>query len=355
MAALVTTPLAGGAGAGAGAGVSPPPATLHIVFHGNCIDGWLSAYIASGGVRELAARGFPYPSIDSIQLWAISPNQAWTWSRVPVRGCHVLLLDVTLPEDHLKGWEAAALSVYCIDHHASSLPQWAGREGRGLQTAEHCATWLTWSLVYPEKPVPEWVALSERIDLWTDVTAEDRALREVLYPIAVLAVKGLYHEALARTDAFLNAYEDPAKRALQVEQGQKEVVKKSLALKATLEKQPTHLLTVEMEHCSKWSLPSSWLGLKVFLLNGTGVGVDSTEAAQAIFELYPEVSVFISYRHKCYIDWKRIEHRSIVYSARARDESPIDLTTGGVFAGHPHAAGGARPLEAGVAFVIEAF
>jgi hypothetical protein len=98
-----------------------------------------------------------------------------------------------------------------------------------------------------------------------------------------------------------------------------------------------------------WSLPDTWLGLKVFILNGTGVTVDSTEAAQAIFNLYPEVSVFISYRHKSYR-----EARSIVYSVRARDESPIDLTAGGVFAGHPRAAGGARPLEAGVPFVLEA-
>lgn len=346
---------AAGAGAGTGAGASAStPATLHIVFHGNCVDGWLSAYIAQGAIAELTAAGFPYASVAGVQLWAISPNQAWTWKRVPVAGCHVLLLDVTLPDEPLKAWEAAALSVHCIDHHASNLPQWAERAGRGVMSTEHCATWLTWALVYPTRPIPEWVALSERIDLWTGVTAEDRALREVMYPLAQLALKGLFPEAIAATREFIAAYEDPAVRALQVEMGRSLQVKKDLEFKASLEKQPTQILPITAEHCAKWALPESWLGLQVFILNGTGVMVDATDAAQAIFNLIPTVSVFISYRHRRYVNPAREEILSIVYSARARDEAPLDLTAGGVFAGHPRAAGGSRPLEAGVAFVLEA-
>jgi hypothetical protein len=250
MAAAVA--MSAGAGAGAGAAsasastsASTSSPTLHIVFHGNCIDGWLSAYIASGSLRALAANaGFPYESVATYEMWAISPNQAWTWKRVPVEGCHVLLLDVSLPEEHLKAWESAALSVHCIDHHASNLPQWSERETKGVLKTEHCATWLTWGLAHPGEAVPDWVALADRIDLWTGVTAEDRALREVLYPLAVLAVRGLYREAFEQTRAFIAAYEDPEQRALQVEQGQKEMVRKDLAFKASLERQPTHLLAV---------------------------------------------------------------------------------------------------------------
>jgi hypothetical protein len=328
--------------------------TLHIVFHGNCIDGWGAAYIAQSDVGALTEKaGLPYESVADVQMWAISPNQSWTWSKIPVRGCHVLLLDVSLPASWLSTWERAALSVHCVDHHVSSVPVWTGREDRAVLCMDRCATWLTWELVHPEEAVPDWVAFVDRIDRWCDVTEEDRAVRELLHPIAQMPVKGQFDEALTQMHAFILRYTYPSLRALQAEQGRAALALKTAALQKALGERPTCQVSVDVEKCALWSLPADWLGQKVFVLNSTGVQVDSTEAAAALFELHADVNVFVNYRHKSYVNRRGIVEKSIVYSVRAREGCGLDLTAGAVFAGHPCAAGGARPLAVGAAFVIE--
>jgi hypothetical protein len=328
--------------------------TLHIVFHGNCIDGWFSTYIAHTGYHILAANaGISYSNVKDVKLWPISPNQEWTWSAIPIRGCHVLLLDVSLPEKWLMAWERAALSVYCVDHHVTSQPVWAERPLSTIRI-DRCATWLTWELVYPELPVPEWVALIDRIDRWTDVTLEDRALRELMYPIATLPVKGQWEEALIATRQFLDLHAFPSFRSLQIENGKKALARKVDEFKAVLEKQPVCVLTVDETHCTQWGLPDVWKGHRVFIVDGTGVAIDSTDAGASIFDMYPDVSVFVTYRHKYYTNRRtgREEH-TILYSVRAHEKAGIDLTAGSVFAGHPCSAGGMRAYEKSAAFMIE--
>jgi hypothetical protein len=329
--------------------------TLHIVFHGNCIDGWLSAFLAHKGFRMMSVNGgFPYMTIGDVRLWAISPSQEWTWAMVPVKGCHVLLLDVSLPEHSLKAWERTALSVYCVDHHVTSLPAWTGRAGPSLVRTDRCATWLTWELIYPELPPPEWVALVDRIDRWTDVTEEDRAVRELLHPIAQMAVKNQFAEAIYATQQFTFFYNFPSFRALQVEQGMAALAAKDAAFKASLASQPTSMVTLDADLCAAWKVPGAWIGQTVFIINSTGVMMDSTDAAATLFEMYPEVNIFLNYRHKRYVNRKGIAEESVIYSVRAREGSGVDLTAGAVFAGHPCAAGGSKPFEKLVPFVIEA-
>ena len=328
---------------------------LHIVFHGNCIDGWLSAYIAHTGYHSLAASaGISYSNVKGVQLWPISPNQEWTWSKIPIRGCHVLLLDVSLPEKSLAAWERVALSVYCVDHHVSSVSTWERRPLAATLRTDRCATWLTWELVYPELPVPDWVALVDRIDRWADVTEEDRALRELLYPIALLPVKGQFEEAIVATRQFIQLHAFPSFRSLQIEKGKGALARKVDDFKTILEKQPVCMLTVEEAHCALWGLPSTWEGHTVFIVDGTGVAVDSTDASASIFDMYPEVSVFVTYRHKFYTNrWSGRKEHTVLYSVRANEKAGIDLTAGDVFAGHPCAAGGKRVYAKTTAFVIE--
>jgi hypothetical protein len=330
------------------------PTTLHIVFHGNCIDGWLAAYLAQIGYRMMSvSAGFPYMTVADVRMWAISPSQEWTWAMIPVKGCHVLLLDVSLPEHSLRAWEASALSVYCVDHHVTSLPAWTGRGGPSLIRTDRCATWLTWELVYPEIPPPEWVEMVDRIDRWCDVTEEDRAVRELLYPIAQMAVKGQISEAIMATQHFTFLYGFPSFREIQVGQGKEALAAKEAAFKVTLASQPTCILEVEAAHCAAWALPASWMGQKVFIINSTGRMMDSTDAGATIFELYPEVNIFLNYRYKHYVNRKGIAEDSVIYSVRAREGAGVDLTAGAVFAGHPCAAGGSKPYEKSTAFVIE--
>ena len=118
---------------------------------------------------------------------------------------------------------------------------------------------------------------------------------------------------------------------------------------------PSSIVLLEEQHCEEWEVPSAWLGQKVFIIETTGASLDSTEAAARIFSTQTEINLFVSYRYKLYIRPDKSEERSIVYSARAREGAGVDLTTSTVFAGHPCAAGGCKPLgEKPPAFLLTA-
>ena len=91
-----------------------------ILYHGNCIDGWFSAYIA---FTSLQARG-------AIQMFPISPNQVRTWpTKQEMSGTHIVMVDISVPKQYRELWlKAGAKSILCIDHHSSSIEHWDPKE-----------------------------------------------------------------------------------------------------------------------------------------------------------------------------------------------------------------------------------
>jgi hypothetical protein len=87
-----------------------------ILFHGNCIDGWFSAYIAYSVLKNQGI----------VNMFPIAPGQPNTWPKtVQMAGTHILLLDVSVAENYRTAWiTSGALSVSCIDHHASAIEHW---------------------------------------------------------------------------------------------------------------------------------------------------------------------------------------------------------------------------------------
>jgi hypothetical protein len=94
---------------------------------------------------------------------------------------------------------------------------------------------------------------------------------------------------------------------------------------------------------SPWALPPEWLGT-VFVLH-TGreyIGqaqFDTTAGAELIFETCPLVNVFVNYHEVKWIKGGK-QFRKLVYHARARDGSGINLTKCPALKGHAQAAGG---------------
>lgn len=331
--------------------------TLHIVFHSHCIDGWFSAFIAFQHWRNWEK----YRDVDNVQMWPISPNQERTWPKAHrLRDDHVLLVDVTVSEAYLREWERKTASLYCIDHHLSAMPIWAERLACCTLRTERCAAWLTWEAFQPGVEVPEWVAMVDRIDRWCDVTAEDRAFRELMQGIAnhaakILTASEIIYEAVEQTHAFLRYFTTPLLRPMLLLEGHGLLADKEAATKALFATLPTRTIELQEHHAAQWGLPPTWLGHTVFIIETTGASLDSTEAANSIFDTHDHIDLFVSYRHKRYVRRDGFEERSIVYSVRARKETGIDLTVGDLFSGHPCAAGGCKPLgEKEPAFLIGA-
>jgi len=297
-----------------------------ILFHGNCIDGWFSAYIAN---TVLSQNG-------TTKMFPIAPSQPNTWpSKEQMTGTHILLLDVSVAEEYRTAWlKAGALAVNCIDHHASAVEHWPADACPINTTA--CAALQTYRAFYPGAEVPFWLEHIDRIDRWDNPTYQDRCIREILNVISHLPVQKKIPEAIAMTEAFLLNMSNSIGYMGTVSQGKEILDQKDAALLGILTAGSFHVLTEA--YITAWNLPSTWLNTKVFIIDNTNVTLDTTEAAHLVFLYNSDVTAFINYRKKV-IHGRgagAVTKEVYVYSARSRG---FDLTQGTILRGHPTACG----------------
>jgi len=306
-----------------------------ILFHGNCIDGWFSAYFAYSVIG----------SANPVQLFPISPGQMNTWPHAnKMAGTHILLLDVSVAEVHRTHWmEKGALSVNCIDHHSSSVEHWP--VNACPIHVESCAAMQTFRHFYPDRPIPYWLTVIDRIDRWDNVTYDDRCIREILNIICHKPVQKKIEEAFALTHQFVADMADLSKIDTYLAQGKQILDKKDAELNTMLTKGGIHHFT--QEYVTGWKLPQTWLSNMVYIIDNTNMVFDTTEAAHIVFETHPNVSIFINYRKKTFYtkDPNPMMKTMYVYSARSR---ALNLTEGTIFNGHPSAAGASVVKEEGV-------
>lgn len=303
-----------------------------ILFHGNCIDGWFSAYIAHSILSALG----------KVEMYPISPSATHTWPDVSkMKGTNVLLLDVSVAEEYRTKWLAeGALSVYCIDHHASAIEHWPA-DMCPIDTRV-CAALQTWCRFYPGAAIPPWLHHIDRIDRWDNPTYEDRCIREVLNVIAHKPVQKKMSEAFELTKKFFSDVSTAEGYAAVVLEGKTILDQKDAALFSILSRGGSfHNIT--QQHIDVWKLPASWMGLSVFIIDNTNITLDTTEAAHLVFTHYPTCSVFINYRKKIVLN-PGFESETVIYSARSRG---VNLTEGTILKGHPTAAGATLVKKAG--------
>jgi hypothetical protein len=300
--------------------------TSTILFHGNCIDGWFSAYIAHSAIKKYG----------TVQMYPISPSQTNTWPQVSqMANTHILLLDVSVAEVHRNSWIAGgALSINCIDHHPSAAEHWPA--GSPPINTTSCAALQTWQYFYSGVEIPFWLHHIDRIDRWDNPTYEDRCIREVLNIIAHKPVQKKMEEAFSLTEQFLSNMNNPDTIKMVINEGKQILDKKDAGLIEILNKGSFHNIT--QEYIIAWNLPYSWLGINVFIIDNTNFTLDTTEAAHIVFLHYPQTSVFINYRKKTlYSIWGKGKEMSMyIYSARSRG---FDLTEGTILRGHKTSAG----------------
>jgi hypothetical protein len=296
-----------------------------IIFHGNCIDGWFSAYIAH---LALTRQG-----VTDIKMYPAAPTGAGLPSLKEMVNAHILLVDISFDASVRATW-VGALSVNCIDHHATSADHWPA----GTIHTECCAAMLTFRHFFPQQEVPYWLHIIDRVDRWDNPTYEDRCIREVLTGIAHKPIHNKKNMApvIAETTLWITT--------MDAEGGYQKMV---LLGKPILDQKDAHLcqiltkgtfLTLGFEHAEQWHLPNTWLGANVYIIDNTHITFDTTEASHMVFTNYPGVDIFINYRQKTFLTKGEMETEKsvIVYSARSRG---FNVTEGTIFKGHPTAAG----------------
>jgi hypothetical protein len=300
-----------------------------ILFHGNCIDGWFSCYIAYSILRTKGA----------LSMYPIAPGQPNTWpSAAVLEGTHVLMVDVSVPEATRDHWMArGALSIQCIDHHASATEHWSA-ECCPIHV-ESCAAIQTWLHFYPTLPLPFWLHQIDRMDRWDHPTEDDRCVREILTQISHKPVQKRFDRAIQMTETFLKQVSTQKGWSEIVEKGRVILEKKDAALRETLAAGRT--VVISETELLAWHLPETWVGKLVYIMDNTDQPFDSTEASHLVFTHYPETDVFINYRKKSFRvgggkNSMAMDQQMIVYSARSQS---LSLTEGTVLRGHPTSAG----------------
>ena len=296
-----------------------------IIFHGNCIDGWFAAYFAHLALTR--------QDVTDIKMYPTAPTGAGLPALKEMVNAHILLVDISFDEAVRATW-VGALSVNCIDHHATSCNHWPA----GTIHTECCAAMLTFRHFFPQEEVPYWLHIIDRVDRWDSPTYEDRCIREVLTGIAHKPIQNKRNmkPVIEETTQWIAAMSTPA--------GYQQMV---LLGKPILDLKDTHLcqiltkgtfLTLGFDHVSQWQLPNVWLGLNCYIIDNTTITFDTTEASHMVFTNYPGVDVFINYRKKTFLTKGEMETEKsvIVYSARTHG---FNVTEGTIFKGHPTAAG----------------
>jgi len=304
---------------------------LHIVnYHGNCPDGFAaySLYHAWATAQGDTVIGYP-----------IAPHDPRTWPALPASGLWTaVFLDVVLDAETLRRWFLASSHSLVIDHHSTSEALLEGFKGTERTTLlfskESCAAVLTHQHLYPGTPVPDWLWHVDRVDRWSSVTDHDVALREYILPIARLPVTdpAQTDKALGYMSAFIRRYSSGGLPMLEIlAESERRLAKKRRLLHAILmDERRTTRVTVDAKYCEEAGLAPVWVEQVVFSIDTTGLySFDSTLASYFVFAECPEVTVFMNYI--------RVGPGKYKYCVRSRD---FDVTSGGLFLGHPCAAGG---------------
>ena len=300
-----------------------------IFFHGNCIDGWFSAYLTHKALTKQGLKG--------IRLYPVAPTGAGLPPAAILKDVHIHMVDVSFPAAQREAWvKAGAASVECIDHHPSSVEHWPS-ECCPIHT-ESCAALQVFRHYFPEETVPTWLEIIDRVDRWDQPTYNDRCVREQLNALAhkPMLDKRAIPDILQETEEWIAQVSTPEGQMACLTEGKALLDAKDAELNQVL--QGGVFIQLTFEHVEKWQLPANWLGANVFIIDNTKTVFDTTEASHVVFTTYPGCDVFVNYRRKTYLTKgsMSVEKNCITYYARSQT---FNLTEGTIFNGHPTAAG----------------
>jgi hypothetical protein len=289
-----------------------------LLYRGNSVNGWLSAFVSSTALRSQGLDVAFYP-LCGHRVMTKKEVEAW-------KGTSVLLLDLDLEQEEKNKetlLEGGVLSVEAITASPSG------------ETSTLVEVWRRW---YGEAEKPFWLTSMDRIIRWSCPTWEDRCLREVFLPLAHMRPL----DALRATEAFMTWTVTPMEPEFQgiMTQAQARLMEKGYHLSNFLRGHGV-VHVIQEDDAKAWGLTPEWVGLRAFLLDNTDTVLDTNEAAHLVFVGFPDVALFVNYRKKARKSVSGEYGMAYLYSARSK---AFDLTTGGFFHGRAGSAGAQVPV-----------
>lgn len=78
----------------------------------------------------------------------------------------VIVTDLSFPEELMLKWREEAGGLLWIDHHFTAIERLEKHGFAGLRNVKHSACELAWHFFHPEEPIPEFVRLLGRYDVF---------------------------------------------------------------------------------------------------------------------------------------------------------------------------------------------
>lgn len=311
--------------------ISSNPELTSILFRGNDIDGWMSAYFVA-----CACNSKSHPN--SVRLYPCSPHKLHSWpTPSKLYGTNIIMTSVTPPFDVYMSYVPVAKSIHIFEHHRD-----VQKMKNICQNIHHdensSSTLIAFKYFMPHRSIPDWVGLVDRLTHWSNLSEDDLAIREILHPISCLALNDSIEKAIYETISFLRKYSEFYNRRELIIDGLDKLHSKYFQLKNIINR--GYVLCLNSESLATWNLPENWIGKKVFVVNTSGIIIDTSSAAHLIFGTKQEVDIFVNYRiYTRYVPSINDVRSEFVYSIRARRDAGIDLTQKSVFAGNSLSAG----------------
>ena len=132
------------------------------IYHGNCADGFASAWVVRKAIGEKNVR-----------------FHAGTYQDPPpdVTGKRVLLVDFSYKRPVVEQMLQVAVDITILDHHKTAIDDLAGLPLHGKMNVDHSGAMLTWEWFFPETEPPPLLLHIEDRDLWRFELAQTREIQ----------------------------------------------------------------------------------------------------------------------------------------------------------------------------------
>lgn len=136
-----------------------------ILYHDNCPDGFGGAYAAWKKFGDTAE---------------YLPVQHQAETPAGLKGAHLYLIDFCYPKDIMNVLAAEAASLTVLDHHegvedvVEAMPAY-------VYDAKRSGATIAWSYFHPETPVPVFLDIVMKADLYQMLTDDERAIISYAY------------------------------------------------------------------------------------------------------------------------------------------------------------------------------
>lgn len=166
-----------------------PQTATHILYHGNCDDGFGAAWAAWRRLGDKATylpvtHGHPPPEL---------PAES-----------RVVIVDFSYPRQQLLAMRAHCQELFVLDHHKTAQEELAGLDNTVFDM-ERSGAHLSWCFFHPDQPLPELLAYVEDKDLWRFDLPQSKEVSIALqmYPMEFKAWSELDVEQLKREGKLL--------------------------------------------------------------------------------------------------------------------------------------------------------